>query len=278
MKSDLESKGWRQGSVVRPDDVPTILHDSHGFSEEAIVVVVSQSCDIARSVNTEPDIEVIVAEWIDSPNGNYAFAKNARVLDVTAKEATGELGTLRDKHIRLGATGKISISKTRFFDLQPDHRTVLPRADVDVLAIWLASRYSRPALPTAFNNALITADPKGKKLKKIAKRLSPSLSGLYVELHPNRDLRGNEKYSVNLLGTLLPNAISRKEEINKDVKLIQELMTDAGMEVQSAVQLESDVSITTIKSFQRMYLDDISLRNDDPLPQEVSGDCRNDTD
>ena len=278
MENDLESKGWRQGSVVRSKDVPTVLQDvSIPRPENALVVVVSQSCDIAQPSETEPNVEIIVAEYIDSPNGNFTFAKNARVLDVTLKEATADLDVTRDAHARLRALEKRRVSKARFLGLRPTARKLIPRAELDNLASWLAARYSRPAFPTDFNNALIAADPSGKKLKRIAKRLSPCISGLYINLHPDRDIRDGERYRVNLLGTLLPSAVDRRASVDEDVDSIGKLMTDAGMEVETAVRLEDEISIATIKSFRRLYLDDISLRNDDPLPLEVNSSHRTDT-
>ena len=278
MEHDLEPNGWRQGSLVRTGDMSPLLGDlAESAPKDSVVVIVSQSCDIAQPIDTEPGVEVIVAEYIDSPDGNFTFAKNARILDLTLKEATDTLETGCETHVRLKAAKKLAVPKVRFVGLRPTTRKVIPRAAVSILAEWLAARYSRPAFPTAFNEALTAVDPGGKKLKRIAKRISRHVSGIYVQLHPDRDIRPGERYNVNLLGTILPSAKDRRDVVTQDIELVQRLMKEAGMEVASAVQAEDEVSIATKKSFRRIYLDDISFRNEDPLPAEVGDEHRTDT-
>ena len=279
MEHAPESNGWRQGSLVRTEDVPALVADlDPSVRGEGVVVIVSQSCGIAQPVSTEPRVEAIIADYIDAPNGNYTFARNAGILDLPVKEATDTLETSCEKYSRLRAAGKLSISKSRFVGLRPTARKAIPRVAVAVLADWLAARYSRPAFPTSFNDTLASVDPRGKKLKRIAKRISQPVSGVYVQLHPDRELLSGERYSVNLLGTLIPSAKGRKGVIQKDIESIRDLMKEAGMEAVAADQVEDELSIATTKLFKRLYLDNISYRNDDSLPVEVSREHRGDTD
>lgn len=267
MACDLESQGWRQGCLVRQEDIVALVDGLIGeVPADAELVVISQSCDLARNEYVEPNVEVIVATRIDKVDGNYTFNKNGRTLDFTFVENTETRGSTEDRHLRLQATKKIAIPKKRFDGKAPDLTKALPLETQKVLASWLAGRYSRPALPTDFNNAIEHADKNLKKLRRLAKRLSPHTAGLYADILPNRDLQEGEKYRVNILALVIPSATTKIPEVDRDAKQLKAILESAGMDVNYSVHSEDQISVSTTKRMQRFYLDDISYRENHPLP------------
>lgn len=267
MARDLESQGWRQGSLARPEDIVVLVD---GIIDDlpagADLVIISQSCDLARHEQLEPQIEAIVSREIDRIEGNYTFAKNGRTLDLSVSVRTGTRDFTEKKHLRLQATDKIAIPKERFADKTPDPDTTMPMEAQNVLADWLSGRYSRPALPTDFNSAIESVDRNLKKLRRMAKRMSPHTAGIYADIVPFRDLTDGEKYRVNLLAMVIPSAKDKIPEVEKDAKQLKTLLESAGMDVDYRVQSEDQVPVSTVKRMKRVYLDDLSHRYDHPLP------------
>ena len=70
MKCDLESNGWRQGSLARADDIATVLASLIDvISNDAELVVISQSCDLVQPPTVEPSVEAILASKISKVEG-----------------------------------------------------------------------------------------------------------------------------------------------------------------------------------------------------------------
>ena len=267
MKCDLESNGWRQGSLARADDIATVLAGLIDvIPNDAELVVISQSCDLAQPPTVEPNVEAILASKISKVEGHYTNNKNGRTLDLTITLLTDDRSISDSKHLRLRATEKLVIPKERFAAAYPANDKRIPRQTAFILADWLAARYSRSAFPTAFNDAIRSADPSQKKIRKIAKRMSPHTAGLYFELFPNRDLRTGEKYRVNVLALIISSAEPHRGDVERDVNSIKVLLEGAGMDVYTRVQSQDEVPVSVVNRMQRMHLNDLSFRNDDPLP------------
>jgi hypothetical protein len=132
----------------------------------------------------------------------------------------------------------------------------------------LAARYSRPALPTEFNDRIAAADPKDQRRKK-AKGINKHLSGIYVEIIPDAEIPKNQNYRVNLLGLVSAGFGGDLTKIEAALEEYAEIMRQAKMDVSVAVRSETEVSIAVIKRFKRFYYDDLSFRDGTPLPPEV---------
>jgi len=236
---------------------------------ELELVVISQSCDIAQSVESEPYVEVIIAVPIERANGNLTHNKNARLLDTTITVATNDSQVSRTQNLQLSATKKLLIPKRRFAQLTPSRNKTLPRSLAFELAAWCAARYCRPALPTDFNEALAKVDRGGKKRRRLAKKVSKHTSAIYVEINPNRELLEGEHYIVNLLGVTLPSAAMHKNDVEVQMVELRELMESAGMEVELAIRGEDEVSLAVRRRFEPLHLDDISFKNSDALPPDI---------
>jgi len=271
---ELIQAGWRQGSIVLAKDVPALLK---GITDNydpgtSVIIIASQSCDIANNnLASDPIIEISIARKIANINGNYTYNKSARILHTQFRSLTlnDELEAIQyhDINIELKAYEKFRLDKSRLTGIAPDPDYLLENKQLDSYIDWLAARYSRPALPTEFNNRIIANQ---KKLKKIAKKINKQISGIYVEITPNEEISNNQNYNVNLLAVLTPNYSELISDIEKSIDEIAALMKDAGMVLSKPhIATEDKVSIATIKRFKRFYFDDLSFKEDTTHPVET---------
>lgn len=265
---ELEKSGWRQGSIVKDEDLAQLFGDElSDFGEGVVAIVATQSCDIANNnLDVDPNIEVSIARIIDNKNGNYENNKNPRILHLDVSLLKQDEEGLDTAYLELKAYEKIAFDKRAFEGISPDpHRNILKQQH-DYVS-WLAARYARPALPTEFNDLIERADPKNKR-KKIVKKLN-DLSGIYVHINPDREIEPGEKYKVQLMGVLPDDYDGDITVLTKSLNEVGKIMEEGGMDVSSAVTLESKVSIAMIKRFKRFYFDDLSIKDDKPRPVET---------
>lgn len=266
--SILEASGWRQGSIVDQSDTETILKQSHlDLDDRPILVVASQSCDIAN--NGDPQVEFSVSREIENINGNFTYNKNARKLHCSLQVSTGTENIFSIRHIELNAFEKISVNKSHIEGLGPNQSIQLDDNQLDAYVGWLSARYSRPALPTSFNDRVRSADPKGKA-KKIAKSGNRALSGIYVQIAPNREISPDERYSANLLGLIPVDKKSLRNEATVAIDAYAEILRNAGIDVAHAVLTEDEVSVAMLRGYKRFYFDDLSYKETSSFPPELN--------
>ena len=266
----LEEAGWRQGSVVRPSDLQHLL-DIIDMPYEAnlILILASQSCDIANNnLDVDPYIELSVARRIEGHKGHLTHNKNPRTLHTHIIYRTTDDDIFTEENLELRAFEKTSIPKESLAGLQPDADRVLEDRQLKSYVAWLAARYSRPALPTTFNDQIKAADPKDKLRNKI-KKGNEQLVGIYVEIIPDTEVTDDEYYSVNLLGLLPAGFVGDSSKAENAITAYAEVLRNAGMEVTSTIRTEDQISIAAIKRFKRFYYDDLSIKEETPLPPET---------
>lgn len=265
----LEKAGWRQGSIVKHENIQRLLNIACMPHEAGLMLVVaSQSCDIANNnLESEPCIELSIARKIHSPKGELTHNKNPRTLHTHLTSLQDSV--ISEDHIELRAFEKYPVPKESFLEISPDSDKVFEDKQLKSYVGWLSARYSRPALPTAFNNRVSKADPKGK-LRKQANIGNEQLSGIYVEIFPDQEIEENEKYRVNLLGLLPARFTGDKSTAEATINAYAEMLKKAGMDVDYSLRTEDEVSIATINRFKRFYLDDLSFRGGTPLPPETT--------
>lgn len=261
----IEKNGWRQGAVVKQEDIAFLTGDEIDCD---YVIIVSQSCDVTNgSLITEPSVEGVLARKISSVNGDYTYAKNARILHayITLR---GEVGKVqgdsfveRKVPLELKAIEKITFPRARLQEIKPNSNAVLVNKELDSLVSWLAARYSRPAFPTEFNNRLANADPK-KKARKAAKSLNSKLSGIYVEIEPNCDIPKGQNYRVNILGLVHASYEGDiKREVEPSLKKYAAPMIQSGMDVKVVAIREDEITFARVNSFKKCYYDDLSIKD-----------------
>lgn len=267
--NELEKAGWRQGSIVQPADTTRILDSTgHAIDGSIILIVASQSCDITYSKLTiDPNIELSVARRIDNSDGNYTLNKNPRILHATLQIRSDDSDIYHEQHIELKAYEKLAIPKQSLRNLTPDNKPLFKATHLNSYISWLAARYSRPALPTEFNNRISAVDP--KKLRRKAKGTNEQLSGIYAEIIPDKEIPKDKSYRVNLLGLVSAGFDGDLAEAELGLQQYAAIMQMANMDVNVVLRKENEVSVADIKRFRRFYYDDLSIKTGTALPPEV---------
>jgi len=152
---------WRQGCVLTKEAADKIgLIEAQPGS--TIFVVVSHDCDIAQLPESEPYIEVVSVNPIDSPDGNCTHAKNPRKLHLP-------FSIIREQvWVEIIASNKIQLPKAALANLKPNPDFSITWEHLSILQRWLATRYRRAAFPDAFESRLRDTGIKDRLTKILA--------------------------------------------------------------------------------------------------------------
>jgi hypothetical protein len=267
---ELSKAGWRQGSIVRQSDNANIfaVMGCNEADNSVLLIVTSQSCDIAHNkTEDDPFIELLIASCIDASHVKYEDNSNPRILHTKIQLHTENNDIVKSQWLELKTFNRLQVQKNFFLNLTPNPNGQFASDALRAFIYWLAARYSRPALPTAFNERLRNARD---KLRKKAKSTNVQLSGLYVRISPDKDIPKEERYSVNLLGVVSAGYDGKTDEAMEKLNEYAEIMRSANMDVVVKLKKENDISVATINTFKRFYYDDLSYRLGAPLPSELA--------
>ena len=264
--SILEEKGWLQGCFI-PENLVKELLKSLGLDyKNQKILVISQSCDIAHySEVDEPEIELIICNIISQVDGMFINSRNPRKLHITAVQKDLTAGG-QDVCLELLAKDKKAFNKSIFTNHSPESNLKLDDNNKRVLCNWLSSRYSRLALPTEFNNRM----SKMKNFAKYVKKTNSLISGLFIKIEPNTELLEGETYTVNILALV---SADNTEPLNPVEDLLDAMkihMKANNIEVFAVHRSENDISVATLKGFQKYSFDHLSFRSPDyPKSPEI---------
>lgn len=172
---------WRQGHLLPLEAIQALNLTSNGNPAETVGVVISHDCDLARSADKEPDVELVVGRIIEKPNGTFLHAKSSRILHARYCGS-------KDIWVELIASDRVRIPKE---GTAPSLADFSPRTDVRltedafvVLQDWLAARYRRSAFPTEFDRRLDKETGLAERLVKLLERddAGHAVLGLYFDL------------------------------------------------------------------------------------------------
>jgi hypothetical protein len=155
---EIRLRGWTQGAVIAAKFARALTFRHLPIVEDdAVMVVISQSCDIVQSsIEREPWIEILKARPAQEPNGNYAHGKNPRSIQFGIDGVIYE-ASCHDRAI---------FPREELAKIEPDKRQ-LTQHTIGMLAEWIAKRYVRPAFPDELNRRIYAQRTKiGDVLKK----------------------------------------------------------------------------------------------------------------
>ena len=268
----LEVRGWEQGSVIKEEDFYPILNScvpDFDINVYFVAVVTSHSCDIANNnLDDGPFIEIMVGELISELKEDKTSCRNPRVLHSALNQKTMDLNISKNVFVEFKGYKTIKIPKVNFVNFDPSSTLFLVNQELKSFVAWLAARSSRPALPTSFNNRIAQSDPK-RKSRKIAKSIETVVSGIYVQIFPNEEIADDENYNVNLLALVSAEYDGDLSSTEEAIRRYAAILTAAGMGVQCAVVNEKKISVADLRRYERFFFDDLSIRNNTPLPPEI---------
>jgi hypothetical protein len=274
---------WRQGDLICNDDAISI-----GISEcsnhQSQTIVISHDCDLASA--NEATVEIIVAQTIAKPNGNFISAKNPRRLHLTLINPDDTDSRL---YIELCHSNRRVVEKFRFNSIQHSHSPfVLSTQEKRSLRQWLASRYARPAFPNSFENRIkkkISGGTVDNKLAKIIEPYASDLVGLFIDLGDDRyvELEEGNPYalSIVIVYDTMEGGLSARENAEKVKTQLESLFfTEFDVpECASEIALESckaisDTSMTLadVRRMDQWRLEHISLRSEENGDLVFAGD------
>ena len=175
---ELIKRGWHQGSLLEATSAQMswlALSDQQKISEEQsssgsttslenwilrhevldandALIVASQTCDIQRSSQQEPYVEVIRGYWTSDRSVMHQAGKNSSRLFLIQRRFSSEG---REEALIADAIIRIQIEKVALLLLTPkssfkENDRITPHK----FSEWLARRYNRPAIPDAIVNAV----------------------------------------------------------------------------------------------------------------------------
>jgi hypothetical protein len=253
---------WAQGALLDPDAARE--HITLGdVSENDVLIVISQSCDVVHvSYESEPDVELHVGRPIDAINGNNSFGKNPRTIDLDT--------TIDGKQrmLRILAHERKKIPRQALENIKPIG--TIPDDDTYHLAKWTGNRYTRPALPDAFNKR---RDKVKEAIAKLAKRDAKEVLGFYVALKTFDELPDGTDYEIFVLGvapTVIANDHERFKKVISVTTAIANLLASCpGITViEHEARSAANTSLDDIRYFKRLDLDYISERDGGEKPVE----------
>ena len=253
----ISENGWRQGAILHAHD-----HDPPADGNETMAVVVSHSCDVTCDcLTTEPHVEAIPAKVIECEDGNCTYAKNPRCLHLRVHSTDGSVST-----IELQQRDRYTLPREHLLGCSPDEERFIDAAGLRTLGRWLALRYERSALPDAFNMRLARLR---KKTGKLHKRMSPHVSGLYVQLEPHDEISADAEYRINLLALVPASHRSAIHDVRLAADELADLLRGENMHVQVAAMADDQISHARVSRMHRLPLEHLSLRHDPehPMPE-----------
>ena len=179
----------RQGSIL-PRSVLSCLglfNAEDADQDEPIYVVISHDCDIVRSRDLEPQVELIRGNRMEFPKSGFANGQSPRKLHIEF-EQSGEKAILE-----LSALQKVAVDKKMLIGTEPDPESILDTDGIAVLQGWLAARYRRAAFPTELDKRI---EPIKKSLSAIDPR---KIVGIWMLFDPEDDfLPDNMPYELSI--------------------------------------------------------------------------------
>ncbi|RME60134.1 hypothetical protein D6779_02740 [Candidatus Parcubacteria bacterium] len=264
------ANGWKQGACLHIRDLPTehqqYLIDEKGWSDDDLLIVVMQSCDVVNSsLEKEPFIELIKAVPSDSYNGQLINAKNPRKLQIEAPQPLGKSHLLLHIHDRI-------VLDRRFIETTVLNPLCLDGEQLQILKTWLGARYNRASFPDKFMKWANQGISKLRdRLDKQVDRehICKYVEGIYMRVEPDRELDDGGCYDLHCFALISPSTPPKaQEKIQAAMEEFVSKLPEGKISVQtedSLVMNTAEVTVQEIVEYKRFYFDELSLKRGESL-------------
>jgi hypothetical protein len=268
----IQRNGWRQGSVFTlTDSRPIVLEHRDRIAvpdfvigDDARLLLTSHDCDVVHPGVHEPRIEVCPAVILNGRlSGNFTGTRNPRRLHIEIEIN----GVARPYELR--APTRFAIERKVLEAVQPDPQSRITPRHRDHFLHWLAKRFRRTALPTAFDNR-ISPDTR-RAIRGIIDPLTDSIDTILIALNPDdQELELDIPYVVQIVALMSEIDFSdrgRRGPVEEALGQIQQLIDRCpGIELDvCAAESANRMSIDVFRQFAIWDYDDLSL-NANVLP------------
>ncbi len=231
----LRQIDWRQGDIVAIHCNSVLIAASIDkkpeYSDNSIVCLISQDCDIVLNTDKEPYIELLKGEILEKKSEQYSNLKSPRILDIR----------IDDRIVRFSIHDRFRVSKNAFFSVEKHPSFHFNNSGKDILRRWISRRYVRAAFPDAFNLRLQKNDAFQRLLKS---DLARAISGVWIDV-PDNELPDNSTYNVRII-------VGIQDDLDR------EILSELEQAFMKAFSTCTDIIITDI---QFSTYDDITLRH-----------------
>ena len=176
---------WRQGHLLDSDTIRALGMCNFQSPEKTAVIVVSHDCDLVQSIESEPNVEVIVGRLAEKADGNFTYSKNARKLHLEISQGNQVVV------LELVSTEKQSISKKVLLGADPDPDLKIGQRGLEILQRWLAARYRRAAFSDEFDHRLKNATGMREKIRAILKRNGTHIDSIFFDVDNGEEVVHN---------------------------------------------------------------------------------------
>ena len=206
-------------------------------------------------------MEVLRARIPDDHQGSgkaISSGRNPRALRLSQVPVQG-----RDIPLDLVVHDRWAIPRALLAEERPADS--LPDAERRLVAEWLAKRYIRAAFPTAFDYRW---RGKSKGWRKLLKKYSPLIQGVYLRLHTLRELPNDRPYRCHLLLAVPENAVGPDQWLDTS-EALEDAFTTFWDQFRPAIKCEAVEALTTdlitladIERYQRFDADWVSFEDE----------------
>jgi hypothetical protein len=262
----IQRNGWRQGSVFtltvsRPivlGHMDRITVPDFVIGDDARLLLTSHDCDVVHPGIHEPRIEVCPAVALNGRlSGNFTGTRNPRRLHIELEIN----GVARPYELR--APTRFDIDREVLEAAQPDPQARITPRHRDHFLHWLAKRFRRIALPTAFDGR-ISADTR-RALRTIIDPLTDSVDTVLIALNPDdQELEPDTPYVIQIVALMSENDFTdgeRRGPVEEALGQIQQLIDRCpGIELEVCVaESAGRMTIDVFREFAIWDYDDLSL-------------------
>jgi len=239
---EMRRQGWRQGDLITGQAAARIISsccDGTDFlqANSAVLLVLSQDCDLVAEESREPYIEFLAGTCITTVDSMKLNGRNPRFIQVQTAE----------QNITFCIHDRFRMKKNDFCKVcTPRSGKTLNDSDRRMVLKWVAKRYTRPAFPDEFNKRL----SKKRKIQEVLYKseLARKIIVVLVDVS-EKELESNENYIIKIL-------VGVVEETTEDERFLierqfEEAFTVCGIILQDiAVHGELDITVRELRTYK----------------------------
>jgi len=210
-KEDLLSKGWRQGSCIKVEEIAE-LHtlvakiEPEQCSQFIAISVLYDCALVSPSFVDEPYAHFVVIKELGAPDNQYLNGKNPRKLHLPLTVSNSE------KFYEATPMGLMLINREELFSHEPSLDYEITDEQMNILTHWLSRRYRTPSFPDNFNARL-----EKRNTGRLFKKYDDVISGVYIEVQPMKEeLKEGDRYRVSVITAVSDGELRGLRESKKE--------------------------------------------------------------
>jgi hypothetical protein len=260
LRDDLIRQGWRQGAFL-PREGAEHLRNEFGLpiGDDARCLIITQTCDlVSDSLEWEPHAEILVGYPVVKLDGSLTFGKSTRRLHLPLSVDGVE------EYVELRVRDWYRVPRGCLTEFAAAFQFELSDSSLLILRHWAGARYSRAALPDAFNARLAVAR---KGIGRALKADGRHLTALYLAIEPFEEIMADATYRLSVYGVMSKEEYSDPEARASGLRALdgvsKALKGVSGIELEEVDLVGEDrLTLDDLRYLVEWRWDHLSLRED----------------